>query len=128
MNTLPSNGRFLSHNQDLVISSDDIRREIFGCIDKNPGIRYRKLIRLAGISNGVLTYHLGMLEKFGEIRVERKSNKRVTRYFTVNIPKEDIISCFRSKVIMNIVSFVINNDLCNFNEGPLYYLLAHQEA
>lgn len=37
MNTLPSNGQFLSHNQDLVISSDDIRREIFGFIDKNPG-------------------------------------------------------------------------------------------
>ena len=118
MNTLPSNGQFLSHNQDLVISSDDIRREIFGFIDRNPGIRYRELIRLARISNGVLTYHLGMLEKFGEIRVERKSNKRVTRYFTVNIPKEDsdIISCFRSKVIRNIVLFVINNDLCTFNE------------
>ena len=101
-----------------MISSDDIRREIFGFIDKNPGIRYRELIRLAGISNGVLTYHLGMLEKFGEIRVERKSNKRVTRYFTVNIPKEDsdIISCFRSKVIRNIVFFVIKNDLCTFNE------------
>jgi predicted transcriptional regulator len=54
-----------------------------------------------------------MLEKFGEIRVERMSNKRVTRYFTVNIPKEDsdIISCFRS-----IVFFVINNELCTFNE------------
>jgi predicted transcriptional regulator len=101
-----------------VTSSDDIRREIFGFIDKNPGIRYRELIRLAGISNGVLTYHLGMLEKFGEIRVERMSNKRVTRYFTVNIPKKDsdIISCFRSKVIRNIVLFVINNDLCTFNE------------
>ena len=118
MNTSLSNGRFLSYNQDLLTSSDDIRSEIFGFITKNPGIRYRELIRLAGISNGVLTYHLGMLEKFGEIRVERMSNKRVTRYFTVNIPKEDsdIISCFRSKVIRNIVFFLINNDLCTFNE------------
>jgi predicted transcriptional regulator len=118
MNSLLSNDRFLSHNQDLVNSSYDIRGEIFGFIAKNPGIRYRELIRLAGISNGVLTYHLGMLEKFGEIRIERMSNKRVTRYFTINIPKEDsdIISCFRSKVIRNIVFFVINNDLCTFTE------------
>jgi predicted transcriptional regulator len=118
MNILPSNFRFLSHSQDLVTRTDDIRREIFGFIAKNPGIRYRELIRLVGISNGVLTYHLGMLEKFGEIRVERMSNKRVTRYFTVNIPKEDsdIISCFKSKVIRNIVFFVINNDLCTFTE------------
>lgn len=117
MNT-SSKDRLLSHKQDLVASSDDVRGEIYDFIIKNPGIRYRELIRLAGISNGVLTYHLGMLEKFGEIRVERMSNKRVTRYFTVNIPKEDsdIISCFRSKVIRSIVFFVINNELCTFNE------------
>ena len=88
MNT-STKDRFLLHKQDLVASSDDVRGEIYDFIIKNPGIRYRELIRLARISNGVLTYHLGMLEKFGEIRVERMSNKRVTRYFTVNIPKED---------------------------------------
>ena len=117
MNT-SSKDRFLSNKQDFVASSDDIRGEIYEFIIKNPGIRYRELVRLAGISNGVLTYHLGMLEKFGEIRVKRLSNKRVTRYFTVNIPKEDsdIIICFRSKVIRNIVFFVIDNDLCTFNE------------
>jgi predicted transcriptional regulator len=78
MNT-SSKDRLLSHKQDLVASSDDVRGEIYDFIIKNPGIRYRELIRLVGISNGVLTYHLGMLEKFGEIRVERMSNKRVTR-------------------------------------------------
>ena len=113
-----SKDRLLSYKQDLVAGSSDIRGEIYDFIIKNPGIRYRVLIRLVGVSNGVLTYHLGMLEKFGEIRVERMSNKRVTRYFTVNIPKEDsnIISCFKSKVIRSIVFFVINNDLCTFNE------------
>jgi predicted transcriptional regulator len=110
--------RFLSHKQDLVAGSDDVRAEIYDFIIKNPGIRYRELIRLARISNGVLTYHLGMLEKFGEIRVERMSDKRVTRYFTVNIPKEDsdIITLIRSKVIRSIVFFVIDNDLCTFSE------------
>jgi predicted transcriptional regulator len=110
--------RLLLHKQDLVAGSNDVRGEIYDFIIKNPGIRYRELIRLVGVSNGVLTYHLGMLEKFGEIRVERMSNKRVTRYFTVNIPREDsnIISCFKSKVIRNIVFFVLNNDLCTFNE------------
>ena len=117
MNT-SSKDRFLSNKQELAAGSDDIRGGIYDLVTKNPGIRYRELIRLAEITNGVLTYHLGMLEKFGEIRVERRSNKRVTRYFTVNIPKEDsdIISCFRSKVIRDIVFFVTNNDLCTFNE------------
>lgn len=55
MNT-SSKDRLLSHKQDLVASSDDVRGEIYDLIIKNPGIRYRELIRLAGISNGVLTY------------------------------------------------------------------------
>ena len=76
------------------------------------------MIRLAGTTNGVLSYHLGKLEKSGDIRVERLSNNRVTRYFVVNIPKKDsdIIGCFRSKVIRNIVCFVLKNETCTFNE------------
>jgi predicted transcriptional regulator len=76
------------------------------------------LIRLAGFTNGVLSYHLGILEKNGEIRVERQSNNRVTRYFIANIPKKDsdIIGYFRSKVIRSIVFFVLKNEFCTFNE------------
>jgi predicted transcriptional regulator len=42
----------------------------------------------------------------------------VTRYFIANIPKKDsdIIGCFRSKVIRNIVFFVLKNEFCTFNE------------
>ncbi len=73
---------------------------------------------MARISNGVLSYHLRTLEKFGEIRVERQSNNRVTRYFITNVPKEDsyIIGCFRSKVIRSIVLIVLKNEFCTFNE------------
>jgi predicted transcriptional regulator len=102
----------------LVPRSGDLRKDIYSYIDENPGIRYRELIRLARTTNGVLSYHLGKLEKSGEIRIERLSNKRVTRYFAVDIPKKDsdIIGCFRSKVIRNIVYFVLKNEFCSFNE------------
>ncbi|MGC1132659.1 MAG: winged helix-turn-helix transcriptional regulator [Nitrososphaeraceae archaeon] len=107
-----------SYNQYLIPSSGDLRKDIYNFISKNPGIRYRELIRLAGISNGVLTYHLCLLEKSGEIKVERLSNKKVTRYFVANIPKEDsdIISCLRGKVIRNIIFFVLENEFCTFSE------------
>jgi predicted transcriptional regulator len=102
----------------LVPRSGDLRKDIYSYIDENPGIRYRELIRLARTTNGVLSYHLGKLEKSGEIRIERLSNNRVTRYFVVDIPKKDsdIIGCFRSKVIRNIVYFVLKNEFCSFNE------------
>jgi DNA-binding transcriptional ArsR family regulator len=102
----------------IIPNSGDLRYDIYSFIAKNPGIRYRELIRLARISNGVLSYHLGRLEKFREIRAERQSNKRVTRYFVVNIPKEDsdIIGCFRSKVARKIIYLVLMNEYCTFNE------------
>jgi predicted transcriptional regulator len=107
-----------TYKQYVVPSSGDLRRDIYNYICKNPGIRYRELIRLAGFTNGVLSYHLGILEKNGEIRVERQSNNRVTRYFIANIPKKDsnIIGYFRSKVIRSIVLFVLKNEFCTFNE------------
>ena len=104
--------------QYLVPSSGDLRKDIYEYIYENPGIRYRELIRLAGITNGVLSYHLGKLEKSGDIRVERQSNNRVTRYFIVEIPKKDsdIIGYFRSKVVRSIVFFVLKSEFCTFNE------------
>jgi predicted transcriptional regulator len=98
--------------QDLVSGSDDLQKDIYSYICENPGIRYRELIRLARTTNGVLSYHLGKLEKSADIRVERQSNNRVTRYFIVDIPKKDsdIIGYFRSKVVRNIVLFVLKNE------------------
>jgi predicted transcriptional regulator len=113
-----ANEQLSSIRQDLVASTIEVRDEIYNFINKNPGIRYRELLRLVGISNGVLTYHLGMLEKFGQIKVQRQSNKRVTRYFVANITKQDshIISCIRSRVTRNIIMFILKNDCCTFNE------------
>jgi predicted transcriptional regulator len=103
---------------DVAHRSRDIRDEIYDFIEENPGIRYRELTRIAGISNGVLTYHLGLLEKFGQIKVERQSNNKVTRYFVANIPKKDsdIIGHFRSRVTRDIVFFVLESEFCTFNE------------
>lgn len=112
MFSLDDNSNHSTSRLCLVPRSGDLRKDIYSYIDENPGIRYRELIRLARTTNGVLSYHLNKLEKSGEIRVERLSNNRVTRYFVVDIPKKDsdIIGCFRSKVIRNIVYFVLKNE------------------
>jgi predicted transcriptional regulator len=48
-------------------------------IEQTPGIRYRELLRLTGLVNGVLTYHLAALERANVIKVNRES--RMTRYY-----------------------------------------------
>jgi predicted transcriptional regulator len=112
-------GRLSSPKQDLTSpSSVDVRDVIYNFVAKNPGIRYRELLRQVGISNGVLTYHLVMLEKSSQIKVLRQSNKRVTRYYVSNISKQDsnIIGYFRSKVTRAITIFILENEYCTFNE------------
>ena len=42
--------------------SVDIKALILWYIDKAPGIRYRELLRLSGLTNGAVEYHLKTLE------------------------------------------------------------------
>jgi len=57
---------------------DDPKHLLLAHIINAPGIRYRELLRLSGLSKGVLTYHLGTLEKSYQIRVDRQRDSRIT--------------------------------------------------
>ena len=60
--------------------SNYIETKLLHFISENPGIRYRELLRLSNLSNGVLAYHLSLLEKSDRIQVDRNENKKMTRY------------------------------------------------
>ena len=47
--------------RDIKINKN--KSEILKHIVKNPGVRYRELLRLTGLANGVLSYHLKILEE-----------------------------------------------------------------
>ena len=63
-----------------------VQQKLLVCIDENPGIRYRELLRMIKSSNGVLSYHINKLEKMELVNVERRS--RMTRLFPRNISDE----------------------------------------
>jgi DNA-binding transcriptional ArsR family regulator len=85
-------------------------------IEKNPGIRYRELLRMTGLVNGVLTYHLAALEKADVIKVDRQS--RMTRYYPVSISDSEsaILKFVRHDPVRQIVLFILDHDLCTFSE------------
>lgn len=99
------------------INKPDTKSVILENIYKTPGIRYKELLRLTRLKNGVLSYHLTILERLSKIRIDRYNN-RVTRYYIVNIPKEesDIIGYFRNKVTRKMAIFILQHDSCIFNE------------
>jgi predicted transcriptional regulator len=86
-------------------------------IDKSPGIRYRELLRLTGLTNGGLEYHLKILEKSHKVKVDRHDGRR-TRYYPLNISSHEshILGCVRNNVARQIVYFILIHDLCTFGE------------
>ena len=96
----------------------DIHSKLIRHINEQPGIRYRELLRLSGLSNGVLTYHITNLEKSRQIIVDRNNKTKTTRYYSNYIPAEetDIIGCIRNNSARQIIVFILDHDSCTFNE------------
>jgi DNA-binding transcriptional ArsR family regulator len=94
----------------------DTRVLLMKHIEQTPGIRYRELLRLTGLVNGVLSYHLSALEKTNVIKVNRES--RITRYYPVNVSDKEsaILKFVRHEPIRQILLFILEHDMCTFNE------------
>jgi DNA-binding transcriptional ArsR family regulator len=102
--------------EEQAIEVEDTRTVLLRHIEENPGIRYRELLRMTGLANGVLTHHLAALEKIHVIRVDRQS--RMTRYYPVSVSEDEsaILKFVRHEPIRQIVLFILDHDLCTFNE------------
>ncbi|MDQ3847404.1 MAG: winged helix-turn-helix transcriptional regulator [Thermoproteota archaeon] len=98
------------------VNQSDTKVLLLEHIEKTPGIRYRELLRLTGLINGVLTYHLAALEKANVIKAQRES--RITRYYPAGISdKESVILKFiRHEPIREILLFILEHEMCTFNE------------
>ena len=94
----------------------DTRTMLLRQIEESPGIRYRELQRMTGLANGVLTHHLAALEKADVIKVDRQS--RMTRYYPVSISDSEsaILKFVRHEPVRQIMLFILDHDLCTFNE------------
>jgi DNA-binding transcriptional ArsR family regulator len=99
-----------------VTEPADTRVLLMKHIEETPGIRYRELLRLTGLVNGVLSYHLSALEKANVIKVNRES--RMTRYYPVNVSDKEssILKFIRHEPIRQILLFILEHDMCTFNQ------------
>jgi predicted transcriptional regulator len=105
----------LSSHEEL---NDGNQGKLVRHINENPGIRYRELLRLTCIANGVLAYHLAVLEKSHQIKVDRSKKSKITRYYPINISTEEseILGYIRSNGVRQIILFILEHDLCTFDE------------
>jgi predicted transcriptional regulator len=104
----------------------DSKPVILKQIERNPGIRYRELLRLTSLTNGGLQYHIKILERSHKVKVHRHDGSR-TRYYPLDTPtcESHILGCVRNNVARQIVSFILENDLRTFGEVVEHTKKAH---
>jgi predicted transcriptional regulator len=98
----------------------DIKSVILDTIRDNPGIRYRELLRAIGVMNGVLSYHINLLERENAIVSERY--KGMVRYYLKGIDKEEarILGMLRIPMVKVIVEFMLDNEPCSLTTLSQY--------
>lgn len=90
--------------------------EIISVIEKNPGIKFREIMRETGLKNGVLSYHAKKLEESGSIKIERSLGE--TRFYPLCVTEQEsvLIKNLRQDTSQHIVLSLIDGQSLTFNE------------
>ncbi len=104
--------------RQAIFLSDESKIILLKHINKSPGIRYRELQRATGFANGVLAYHLNILEKSKRIKVIRYHIRKSTRYYPLNTTAKEsrLMEYLRRTTTRKILLFLLTHDQCTFDD------------
>jgi predicted transcriptional regulator len=90
--------------------------QIIEVIEKNPGIKFREIMRETGMKNGVLGYYVAKLESEGSVKVDRSPGQ--TRFYPLGISGDDIslIKNLRQETPRQILASLLQYGMLSFNE------------
>ena len=90
--------------------------EIIDIVEKNPGIKFREIMRKTGLKNGVVSYHAKRLEESGSVKIDRKSGE--TRFYPLCVTEEEsnIITSLRRDTQRHILLHLLDGKSFTFNE------------
>ena len=85
-------------------------------IEKNPGIRFRELMKKINVTNGVMSYYLRKLEKNESIRIER--TPRVSRFYSYDLSEDEakLVKRLRQATPKKILFTLVEHDKLTFQE------------
>ena len=93
------------------------RRELINFeIKRNPGIRFRELMKIIGVKNGIMSYYIRKLEATGDIRIER--TPRVSRFYSCDLSEEEskLVKRLRQETPKKILVALVEHDKLTFQE------------
>jgi predicted transcriptional regulator len=90
--------------------------QIIEVIEKNPGIKFREIMRETGMKNGVLGYYASKLERDGSVKVDRSPGQ--TRFYPPGISDDDtlLIKNLRQETPRQILASLLQYGMLSFNE------------
>ena len=90
--------------------------EIIDIVKKNPGIKFREIMRESGLKNGVLSYHTRKLEENGSVKINRKSGE--TRFYPLCVTdaESNLITSLRRDTQRHILLSLLDGESLTFNE------------
>ncbi|HKU33172.1 MAG TPA: winged helix-turn-helix transcriptional regulator [Candidatus Nitrosotalea sp.] len=98
----------------------DRAMQIIQVIEKNPGIKFREIMRKTGMKNGVLGHYASKLEREGTIKVERSPGQ--TRFYPLSVSDEDtlFLKNLRQETPKQILTFLLQYGTLSFSELVQY--------
>lgn len=90
--------------------------QIITVIEKNPGIKFREIMRETGMKNGVLGYYAGKLERDGAVKVDRSPGQ--TRFYPPGVADDDVslIKNLRQETPRQILASLLQYGTLSFSE------------
>jgi len=95
----------------------EIRKQIYNLIEKNPGIRFTKIIEILKISNPLALYHLRYLYKQDLITIEKETGS--TRFYIkgqTGVFDKKYISLLRQEILLKIVLYLLQHPYSKHKE------------
>jgi predicted transcriptional regulator len=98
-------------------------KKILTHIKEHPGIRYRQLLRLTGLSNGGMSFHLKKLKKSKLLKAKKLGYNTIRYYYPIAVKsiKSDILDHLLDSTRRKIMLFVLEHSDCRFKE-ILHYI------
>ena len=92
------------------------RKMIYSIIEKNQGFCYSDIQRESGLTNGILSHHIRILERNEDIRIRRENRK--TWFFPPDSdPKNDFLLIYSKKeTYRKILMLLLQEKQADFNE------------
>lgn len=108
--------------RNTIFLADESKSILLKHINNSPGIRYRELQRASGFANGVLAYHLKILEKSRRMKVIRYRVRNSTRYYPLKTTAKEssVMEYVRRTTTRKILLFLLKHDQSTFNDIVQY--------